>query len=228
MRRFSFYAWSQIRQWGLAAIYLGALSACTPQEEARSAGSRHVEAGKRRTYSRGAKFESLVFAGDTSFVPLLPNGSSEVCFNGRDDDGNGRIDDGCTQIVSSFVLVMSWEGLSRDWDFALIPPQAQAKHTETGEFVKDDNGRLYDNRAYSPIRKSYLLQNAEGELPAPPPQGKYRIIIRRRLPFAVASASPPVLSLQALGKSFELEVKLEEGETYREYSFEILAPKDKN
>jgi Putative metal-binding motif len=143
----------------------------------------------------------------------------EVCFDARDNNCNGVIDEGCGLHTGILQFTIAWEAAEADVDLNVYDPTGEgpaAMNTPTaGGLVKDrDCPRPNGECQGQNVENVYL---AEGE----PRRGRYRVVVR--LDKANGAPTPIRVRLGArVGqRSYGMTMDLSPGAATEEKSFEF-------
>jgi hypothetical protein len=119
------------------------------------------------------------------FEPCTPTGP-ELCFDARDDNCNGLIDEGCGVRTGLVQFALAWPEAAADLDLEVTDPAgelAEAGHPTKGGLVKERDcpGPNHECRGQN-------LENVYQEQ-GNPLRGRYRIRVRLE---KVGDAPPPI------------------------------------
>lgn len=150
-------------------------------------------------------------------VACTPTGV-EMCFDARDDNCNGVIDEGCGLHTGVLQFVIAWEAAAADVDLNVYDPGGElarlGEPTSTG-LVKDRECPQAGNECQGQNVENVFL--AEGE----PKRGKYRVVVRLD---KLNGATAPVrvrLGARVGQRPFGMTVELSPGPSTEEKSFEL-------
>lgn len=142
----------------------------------------------------------------------------EVCFNARDDNCNGIIDEGCGLHTGILQFTIAWDAAEADVDLNVhdvTGELARPGEPTVGGLVKDrDCPRPNGECQGQNVENVYL---AEGE----PRRGRYRVVVRVD---KLNGAPPPVrvqLGARVGQRSFGMSIDLSPGTGNDERSFEF-------
>jgi len=142
----------------------------------------------------------------------------ERCFDARDDNCNGVIDEGCGLHTGILQFAIAWEAVEADVDLNVYDPGGElarvGEPTSTG-LVKDRDCPAANHECQGQNVENVYL--AEGD----PKRGKYRVVIRLD---ALNGAAPPVrvrLGARVGQRPFGMVVELAPGAGTEEKSFEF-------
>jgi tRNA (guanosine-2'-O-)-methyltransferase len=141
----------------------------------------------------------------------------ELCFDARDNNCNGVIDEGCGLHTGILQFTIAWEASEADVELTVFDPggeQASKGETTAGGLQKDrecpKNGECQGQN----VENVFL---AEGD----PKPGRYRVVVRLN---DLNGATPPVrvrLAARVGQRSFGMVVSLTPGKGTEESSFEF-------
>jgi tRNA (guanosine-2'-O-)-methyltransferase len=188
---------------GLAVLALTALSCLPDVQPAKDA----IDV-KEITVSPGVGLE-------TACTPTGP----EICFDARDNNCNGVIDEGCGLRTGLLQFVIAWEAAEADVDLNVTDPNGDLVRvgdaTPAG-LVKDrDCPRAGDCQEQN-VENVYL---SEGE----PRKGKYKVVVRLEKPNGAAVPVRVRLGVRLGARSYGMTVDLAPGAATeeKEFSFEV-------
>ncbi len=142
----------------------------------------------------------------------------EICFDARDNNCNGVIDEGCGIHTGVLQFVIAWEG-DADVDLNVIDPNDETAHvseTTTSGLTKDRDCPRASECQGQNVENVYLT---EGE----PRRGKYKVVVHLE---SLNGASPPVrvrLGMRIGPRTYGRTVELlpGTGTEDKEFPFEI-------
>ncbi len=152
---------------------------------------------------------------ESTCVPTGP----EMCFNARDDNCNGVIDEGCGLHTGILQFVIAWEAAEADVDLNVFDPSgeiARVGEATAGGLMKDRDCKGNECQGQN-VENVYL---AEGD----PRKGHYRVVVHLE---KLNGATAPVrvrLAVRMGPKSFNgISVSLSPGQgtDEREFSFDL-------
>jgi hypothetical protein len=102
-------------------------------------------------------------------------GGPERCFNARDDDGNGLIDEGCGLDTGLVQFVIAWDAPTADVDLLVTDPKGEladvGRPTSSGLVKKRDCPGLHDE-CHGKNYENVYLEKDEAK------RGTYKVTIR--------------------------------------------------
>jgi tRNA (guanosine-2'-O-)-methyltransferase len=149
---------------------------------------------------------------ETACTPTGP----EICFDARDDNCNGVIDEGCGLHTGILQFTIAWEATEADVDLNVHDPNGEL--AKVGETTAA--GLQKDKDCPKPACMGQNVENvflAEGD----PKRGRYRVVVRLD---KLDSATAPVtvrLGARVGQRSFGMTVQLSPGAGTEERSFEF-------
>ncbi len=148
----------------------------------------------------------------------VPSGL-ERCFDARDDNCNGLIDEGCGVPTGVVQFVIAWEEPTADVDLLVTGPDGElaevGRPTSVG-LVKERDCPGNGQDCAGQNLENVFLEEGEG-----PDRGRY--VVRVRLE-ALGSATPPIavtLGARLGPKTYAAEVELARAEAERRLVFEL-------
>lgn len=197
----------------LAAGLLALLAGCAVQSRQTAAG-RHDEPGEAVPEVRRIEVSPGV-ALDRACTTTGP----ELCFNARDDNCNGIVDEGCGLQTGLVQFVIAWRDDAADVDLEVTDPKGElvevGQENEAG-FIKDrdcpGNGSDCHGQNYENV---FLAEGRE------PPRGAYRVRIRLE---RLGTEEPPVevnLGARLGPRSYAARLGLERTEDVAEVLLEL-------
>jgi tRNA (guanosine-2'-O-)-methyltransferase len=185
---------------GLAALAAACIDAPPPARDASSVGEVTVPTG---------------VGLETACTPTGP----EICFDARDNNCNGVIDEGCGLRTGLLQFVIAWEASEADVDLNVFDPSeemARVGEPTAGGLVKDRDCPRAGECQGQNVENVYLT---EGE----PRKGKYKVVVHLE---KANGATPPVrvrLGVRMGARSFGMSMDLTPGTGTedKEFSFEL-------
>lgn len=148
----------------------------------------------------------------------VPSGV-ERCFDARDDNCNGLIDEGCGLPTGAVQFVIAWEEPASDVDLLVTGPDGElaevGRPTSVG-LVKERDCPGAGQECAGQNVENVFLEEGEG-----PERGRY--VVRVRLE-ALGSATPPIavtLGVRLGPKTYAAEIDLARAEAERRFVFEL-------
>jgi tRNA (guanosine-2'-O-)-methyltransferase len=149
-------------------------------------------------------------------VACTPTGV-ELCFDARDNNCNGVIDEGCGLHTGILQFVIAWENTDADVDLNVYDPAGElarlGESTSTGLLKDRDCPRNGECQGQN-VENVFL---AEGE----PRRGRYRVVLRLD---KLNGATPPIkvrLGARVGQRSYGMTVELAPGPGTEEKTFEF-------
>lgn len=142
----------------------------------------------------------------------------ELCFNARDDNCNGIIDEGCGVATGLVQFVIAWNEPGADIDLEVMDPNgelAEVGRSSKSGLVKDRDCPGKSNACRSQNMENVYLEDGD------PPRGKYRVRVRLE---KLGGENPPIevtLGARVGPKTYTVELKLEKPEDEREVMLEL-------
>jgi tRNA (guanosine-2'-O-)-methyltransferase len=146
-----------------------------------------------------------------------PSGT-EQCFNARDDNCNGIIDEGCGVATGLVQFAIAWDQPNADVDLEVTDPNGEL--TEVGRAAKSGLVKDRDCPGKSNACRGQNMENVyleEGD----PPRGKYRVRVRLE---KLGGENPPIqvmLGARVGPKTYSLELELTKVEDERVVVIEL-------
>ncbi len=152
---------------------------------------------------------------ESACVPTGP----EICFNARDDNCNGVIDEGCGLHTGVLQFVIAWEAPEADVDLNVYDPTgeiARVGEPTSGGLMKDRDCPRAGECQGQNVENVYL---AEGE----PKKGHYKVVVHLE---KLNGATAPVrvrLGVRMGPKSYGMVVDLSPGQGTedKEFGFDL-------
>lgn len=142
----------------------------------------------------------------------------ELCFNARDDNCNGIIDEGCGVATGLVQFAVAWSLPNADVDLEVTDPNgelAEVGRAAKSGLVKDRDCPGKTNACRGQNMENVYLE--EGD----PPRGKYRVRVRLE---KLGGENPPVqvmLGARVGPKTYSLELELTKPEDERVVVIEL-------
>lgn len=166
----------------------------------------------------GARLRDVVTPdGQALPATCVPTGP-ESCFDARDDNCNGVIDEGCGLQTGVLQFTIAWAEASADVDLEVTDPDGELATTEgptRAGLVKDRDCPRAGADCHGQNVENVFL--GEGQ----PARGRYRVVVRLD---ALGGARPPVkvqLGARVGQRTFALPVELSPGRATEEKAFEF-------
>lgn len=171
---------------------------------------------------RGAlEVRDVAVSGDAGGVGLetacTPTGV-ELCFDARDNNCNGIIDEGCGLHTGILQFTIAWEAAEADVDLNVYDPAGELSRigepTASGLMKDRDCPRVSGECQGQNVENVFL---AEGE----PARGRYRVVVRLD---KLNGATAPVrvrLSARVGQRAFGMQIELSPGASTEEKTFEF-------
>jgi hypothetical protein len=192
-------------KWALAAT-LAALVGCSRQPTQPS-GHPSVPTAKQLVVSPGLVVERA----------CTPTGP-ELCFNARDDNCNGVIDEGCGVHTGLVQFVVAWDAPKADVDLHVTDPNGElieVGSTAESGLVKDRDCPGRQNACYGQNLENVYLE--EGD----PLRGSYQVRVRLE---KLGGANPPIrvtLGARVGPKTYAVQFDLAEPAQERRLTLEL-------
>jgi hypothetical protein len=142
----------------------------------------------------------------------------ESCFNARDDNCNGIIDEGCGVATGLVQFVIAWNEAGADIDLEVMDPNgelAEVGRSSKSGLVKDRDCPGKSNACKSQNMENVYLEDGD------PLRGKYRVRVRLE---KLGGENPPIevtLGARVGPKTYTVELRLEKPEDEREVTLEL-------
>ncbi|GMV19414.1 MAG: hypothetical protein AMXMBFR56_76380 [Polyangiaceae bacterium] len=146
-----------------------------------------------------------------------PSGT-EQCFNARDDNCNGIIDEGCGVATGLVQFAVAWSQPNADVDLEVTDPNGEL--AEVGRAAKSGLVKDRDCPGKANACRGQNMENVyleEGD----PPRGKYRVRVRLE---KLGGENPPIqvmLGARVGPKTYSLELELTKPEDERVVVIEL-------
>jgi hypothetical protein len=142
----------------------------------------------------------------------------ERCFDARDDNCNGLIDEGCGLPTGPVQFVIAWDESEVDVDLIVTGPDG-----ELAEVGRATSSGLVKERDCPGRRRECAGQNLENVLleDSTAPRGRYDVRIRLE---HLGPATPPIrvtLGARVGPKTYAVEIELDREEAERRFSFNL-------
>lgn len=144
---------------------------------------------------------------ETACVPT----GVERCFDARDDNCNGVIDEGCGIATGLLQFTIAWDVPEADVDLQVRDPSGET--AEAGAMTS--SGLTKDRDCPSAECQGQNVENVvlvDGDTPREPPRGRYRVAVRLE---KLGGAAPPVrvrLAARVGQRTFALSLELSPGQ----------------
>jgi len=142
----------------------------------------------------------------------------ELCFNARDDNCNGIIDEGCGVPTGIVQFVIAWDEPAADVDLNVTDPNGtliQAGDSSQSGFVKDRDCPGRKNACHGQNLENVYLEEGEA------PRGEYLVRIRLE---KLGGENPPIgvtLGARIGPKTYAAEFELGQASDERELRLEL-------
>lgn len=196
------------------AARAGALAACL-LVFVTSCGTKHAAVPKANAGPRLIQLTAT--PGVVVRQACTPSGT-EQCFNARDDNCNGIIDEGCGVATGLVQFAIAWNQPNADVDLEVTDPNgelAEVGRTAKSGLVKDRDCPGKSNACRGQNMENVYLE--EGD----PPRGKYRVRVRLE---KLGGENPPIavmLGARVGPKTYSLELELTKPEDERVVVIEL-------
>ena len=190
----------------LVACAVGALSSCSGRPVTRT-----PEAG-------GPEVKALSVSPGVVLERACTPSGTELCFNARDDNCNGIIDEGCGVSTGLVQFVIAWDEVGADVDLNVTDPNGElievGGSSQSG-LVKDRDCPGRKNACYGQNLENVYLE--EGD----PPRGDYRVSVRLE---KLGGENPPItvtLGARVGPKTYAARFELSEPAEERQLELEL-------
>jgi tRNA (guanosine-2'-O-)-methyltransferase len=191
------------RLWLLALV---SIAAC---------GQRHADSPKAGT---GLHLVRLVPSPGVVVQQACTPTGPERCFDARDDNCNGIIDEGCGVATGLVQFAVAWNEPGADVDLEVTDPNGEL--VEVGRPAKSGLVKDRDCPGKSNACRGQNMENVYLE-DGDPPRGVYRVRVRLE---KLGGENPPIAVMMGARvgpKTYSLELSLEKAEDEREVIFEL-------
>jgi tRNA (guanosine-2'-O-)-methyltransferase len=152
---------------------------------------------------------------ETACVPTGP----EVCFDARDNNCNGVIDEGCGLHTGLLQFVIAWEAAEADVDLNVFDTNeelARVGDSTVAGLVKDRDCPKSSECQGQNVENVYLV---EGE----PRKGKYKVVVHLEKPNGAVVPVRVRLGVRMGTRSYGMSMELSPGQKTedKEFSFEL-------
>ncbi|MFT3767639.1 MAG: MopE-related protein [Minicystis sp.] len=159
-----------------------------------------------------------VTAGVGLETACTPSGP-EICFDARDNNCNGVIDEGCGLHTGLLQFVIAWEAAEADVDLNVFDPNdemAGVSNPTAGGLVKDRDCPRAGECQGQNVENVYLV---EGE----PRKGKYKVVVHLEKANGAAVPVRVRLGVRMGSRLFGMSMELSPGQGTedKEFSFEL-------
>jgi hypothetical protein len=150
-------------------------------------------------------------------VACTPTGP-ELCFNARDDNCNGIIDEGCGVHTGLVQFAIAWSEPTADVDLEVLDPTgelAETGHPTKSGLVKELDCPGPNNECRGQNMENVFQQEAD------PVRGRYRVRVRLE---KLGGSLPPIrvtLGARVGPKSYSARLELSRPEETRELDFQL-------
>ncbi len=180
-----------------------------------SCGKKHPAASPA---DKGPRIIQLTAAPGVVVREACTPSGSELCFNARDDNCNGIIDEGCGVATGLVQFVIAWPQAGADVDLEVMDPNGEL--AEVGRAAKSGLVKDRDCPGKSNACRGQNMENVyleEGDAP----RGKYRVRVRLE---KLGGENPPIqvmLGARVGPKTYSLELELTKPEDERVVVIEL-------
>jgi len=178
-------------------------------------GQRHVDAPASGAGPRVIRLKAS--PGVVIQEACTPSGP-ERCFDARDDNCNGIIDEGCGVATGLVQFAIAWDNAAADVDLEVTDPNGEL--VEVGRPAKSGLVKDRDCPGKSNACRGQNMENVYLE-DGDPPRGAYRVRVRLE---KLGGENPPIdvtLGARVGPKTYALELSLEKPDDEHEIIFEL-------